>query len=98
MAVRREKETELNNARNNYETELKRQLAEAHKSIELNKSRQNNEMEITRIRRKYEEELTSKEEAKNEVCREYQERDQAWQLEKQVLFSHIFMTMVGIAQ
>ena len=41
-------------------------------------------MEIRKIKHKYEQELKAKEEVQALVCRDYQERDQAWQLEKQV--------------
>ena len=42
-------------------------------------------MEIRKIKHKYEQELKAKEEVQALVCRDYQERDQAWQLEKQVI-------------
>ena len=78
-----EKETELNNARNNFETELKAQIAETKKTIEVAKL-QSSEMEIRKIKEKYEQEFKAKEEKQIEVYRDYQERDQSWQLEKQV--------------
>ena len=78
-----EKQTELNNARNNLETELKTKITEAMKTIEIAKS-QSSEMEIRKVKEKYEQEFKSKEEARVKVFRDYQERDQAWQLEKQV--------------
>ena len=81
--MRREKETEINNVRNNYETELKRNISDAQSTIEMAKS-QNSDMEIRKIKQKYEQEFKAKEEAQVKVCRDYQERDQAWQLEKQV--------------
>ena len=82
--VRREKETELNNARNNYETELKRKISNAQRTVDVAKVH-NNDMEIRKIKHKYEQELKAKEEVQALVCRDYQERDQAWQLEKQVI-------------
>lgn len=78
-----EKETELNNVRNNFETELKRKISEAHRTIEITKS-QNSDMEIRKIKQKYEQEFKAKEETQVQVYRDYQERDQEWQLEKQV--------------
>ena len=81
--MRREKETEINNLRNNFETELKRKISETQNSIEVANS-QNSVMEIRKIKQKYEQEFKAKEEAQVQVCRDYQERDQAWQLEKQV--------------
>ena len=78
-----EKQTELNNARNNFETELKTKITEAMKNIEIAKS-QSSEMEIRKVKEKYEQEFKAKEEARVKVFRDYQERDQAWQLEKQV--------------
>ena len=80
---RREKEIELNNARNNFETELKSKIVEAQKTIEVAKS-QSSEMEIRKVKERYEQEFKSKEDAQVQLCRDYQERDQAWQLEKQV--------------
>ena len=87
-----EKETELNNARNNFETELKAQIAENMKTIEVAKL-QSSEMEIRKIKEKYEQEFKAKEEKQIEVYRDYQERDQSWQLEKQVneLFCNILV-------
>ena len=81
--MRREKETELKNARNNLETELKTKITEAMKTIEIAKS-QSSEMEIRKVKEKYEHEFKAKEEARVQVFRDYQERDQEWQLEKQV--------------
>ena len=81
--MQREKETELNNARNHLETELKTKITEAMKTIEIAKS-QSSEMEIRKVKEKYEQEFKAKEEARVQVFRDYQERDQAWQLEKQV--------------
>jgi hypothetical protein len=81
--VQRDKETELNNARNNLETELKTKITEAMKTIEITKS-QSSEMEIRKVKEKYEQEFKAKEEARVHVFRDYQERDEAWQNEKQV--------------
>ena len=80
---------ELNNARNNFETELKRKISEAQKNIEMEKSK-SSEMEIRKIKERYEQEFKAKEEAQVEVCKSYQERDQAWQSEKQVKRYFIF--------
>ena len=74
---------ELSNARNNFETELKRKISEAQKNIERENSK-SSEMEIRKIKERYEEEFKAKEEAQVEVCKNYQQRDQAWQSEKQV--------------
>ena len=74
---------ELKNARNNFETELKQKIAEAQKSIEMEKSKCS-EMEIRKIKERYEQEFKAKEDAQAQACRNYQERDQVWQSEKQV--------------
>ena len=73
----------LVNARNNFETELKQKIAEAQKSIEMEKSKCS-EMEIRKIKERYEQEFKAKEDAQAQACRNYQERDQVWQSEKQV--------------
>ena len=82
---------ELNNARNNFETELKRKISEAQKNIEMEKSK-SSEMEIRKIKERYEQEFKAKEEAQVEVCKNYQQRDQAWQSEKQV--TNIVLSML----
>ena len=74
---------ELKNARNNFETELKRKILDTQKNIEIEKSK-SSEMEIRKIKERYEQEFKAKEEAQVQACRNYQERDQAWQSEKQV--------------
>ena len=74
---------ELNNARNNFETELKRKILEAQKNVE-NEKLKSSEMEIRKIKERYEQEFKAKEEAQIEVYKDYQERDQAWQSEKEV--------------
>ena len=81
--MEKEKEMELSNARNNFETELKRKISEAQKNIERENSK-SSEMEIRKIKERYEQEFKAKEEAQVEVCKNYQQRDQAWQSEKQV--------------
>ena len=81
--MRREKEMELNNARNNFETELKRKILEAQKNVE-NEKLKSSEMEIRKIKERYEQEFKAKEEAQIQVYKDYQERDQAWQSEKEV--------------
>ena len=83
FSVQKEKEMELSNARNNFETELKRKVSEAQKNIVIENSK-SSEMEIRKIKEKYEQEFKAKEEAQVEVCKNYQQRDQAWQSEKQV--------------
>ena len=74
---------ELNNARNNFETELKRKILEAEKNVE-NEKLKSSEMEIRKIKERYEQEFKAKEEAQIQVYKDYQERDQAWQSEKEV--------------
>ena len=74
---------ELNNARNNFETELKRKILEAQKNVE-NEKLKSSEMEIRKIKERYEQEFKAKEEAQIQVYKDYQERDQAWQSEKEV--------------
>ena len=81
--MQKEKEMELSNARNNFETEFKRKILEAQKNIERENSK-SSEMEIRKIKERYEQEFKAKEEAQVEVCKNYQQRDQAWQSEKQV--------------
>ena len=83
FSVQKEKEMELSNARNNFETELKRKVSEAQKNVVIEHSK-SSEMEIRKIKEKYEQEFKAKEEAQVEVCKNYQQRDQAWQSEKQV--------------
>ena len=74
---------ELNNARNNFETELKRKILEAQKNVE-NEKLKSSEMEIRKIKERYEQEFKAKEQAQIQVYKDYQERDQAWQSEKEV--------------
>ena len=74
---------ELNNARNNFETELKRKISEAQKNVE-NEKLKSSEMGIRKIKERYEQEFKAKEEAQIQVYKDYQERDQAWQSEKEV--------------
>ena len=83
--MQREKETEFKNLRNTFETELKTKIFEAQKTIEVSKSK-SSEMEIRKIQEKYEQEFKAKEDAQVQLYRNYQERDQAWQLEKQVYY------------
>ena len=85
----RDKTTAVNNARNTFETELKRQLATFEKDLHELKSQHNTEMQTMeqnctrQIREQYEKH--------QEIIAQYEARDEAWQNEKEVTFYFFFI-------
>ena len=79
FAVLREKKTELNNARNKFETELKNRAEESKQLME--------EWSLSleeRMRAKFDQQLGETKREHARLVESYEAREQAWQLERQV--------------
>ena len=83
ILVLNEKEAEINQARENYEEEMKKTIEESQKTIKITKT-QSIEEEIAKIKEDYEKELKDKEDSHGQVLSKYNEQCETWQLEKQV--------------
>ena len=82
--VLRDKTTSVNNARNTFETELKRQLATFEKDLHELKSQHNTEMQTMECN--YTRQIREQHEKHQEIIAQYEARDEAWQNEKEVMF------------
>ena len=80
----RDKTTSVNNARNTFETELKRQLATFEKDLHELKSQHNTEMQTMECN--YTRQIREQHEKHQEIIAQYEARDEAWQNEKEVMF------------
>ena len=78
----RDKTTSVNNARNTFETELKRQLATFEKDLHELKSQHNTEMQTMECN--YTRQIREQHEKHQEIIAQYEARDEAWQNEKEV--------------
>ena len=78
----RDKTTSVNNARNTFETELKRQLATFEKDLHELKSQHNTEMQTMECN--YARQIREQHEKHQEIIAQYEARDEAWQNEKEV--------------
>ena len=81
--VLRDKTTAVNNVRNTFETELKRQLATFERDLHELKCKQNNEIQDMESR--CHQQLKIQEEKQQEIIAQYEARDETWQAEKEVL-------------
>lgn len=86
--VLRDKTTAVNNARNTFESELKRQLATFEKDLHELKSKHNSELQ--NVEHKFNSKLREREENQQQIIAQYEERDVAWQSEKQVSICWLF--------
>ena len=82
IAVLREKTTAVNNARNTFETELKRQLATFEKDLHELKSQHNTDLQ--KRDHMFATKTREREEEQHQIIAQYQTRDEAWQAEKEV--------------
>lgn len=87
--VLRDKTTAVNNARNTFESELKRQLATFEKDLHELKSQNNTEMQ--KMEKMYTAKLRESEEEHQQVIAQYQARDESWQAEKERVLAEIQM-------
>lgn len=85
--VLRDKTTAVNNVRNTFETELKRQLATFERDLHELKCKQNNEIQDMESR--CHQQLKIQEEKQQEIIAQYEARDETWQAEKEVLPTHM---------
>ena len=83
ITVLRDKTTAVNNVRNTFETELKRQLATFERDLHELKCKHNNEIQT--LDNKFHEQLKSQEIKHQEIIAQYQTRDETWQAEKEVI-------------
>ena len=83
LIVLNEKDAEINKTCANYELEMQKTIEDSKKIIEESKI-QITEEEMSQMRKKYEIELKNKEESHAILLRQYNEKCQSWQLEKQV--------------
>ena len=81
-AVLREKTTAVNNARNTFETELKRQLATFEKDLHDLKSQHNTDLQ--KRDQMFVAKTRDREEEQHQIIAQYEARDEAWQAEKEV--------------
>ena len=82
ITVLREKTTAVNNARNTFETELKRQLATFEKDLHELKSQHNTDLQ--KRDHMFATKTREREEEQHQIIAQYQARDEAWQAEKEV--------------
>ena len=80
--VLRDKTTAVNNARNTFETELKRQLATFEKDLHELKSQHNTDLQTRE--HMFHAKLREREQKQQEIIAQYEARDEAWQNEKEV--------------
>lgn len=85
--VLRDKTTAVNNVRNTFETELKRQLATFERDLHELKCKQNNEIQDMESR--CHQQLKVQEEKHQEIIAQYEARDEAWQAEKEDVLNEI---------
>ena len=86
--VLRDKTTAVNNVRNTFETELKRQLATFERDLHELKCKQNNEIQDMESR--CHQQLKIQEEKQQEIIAQYEARDETWQAEKEVLLTYLY--------
>lgn len=72
----------MNNARNTFESELKRQLATFEKDLHELKSQHNSDKQNSELA--FNAKLREGEEKHQQIIDHYQQRDEAWQAEKEV--------------
>ena len=82
LPVLRDKTTAVNNARNTFETELKRQLATFEKDLHELKSQHNTELQNRE--HMFHAKMREREQKHQEIIAQYEARDEAWQNEKEV--------------
>ena len=82
FSVLRDKTTAVNNARNTFETELKRQLATFEKDLHEMKSQHNTEMQS--MEQTFTTQIREQHVKQQEIIAQYEARDEAWQNEKEV--------------
>jgi len=85
--VLREKTTAVNNARNTFETELKRQLATFEKDLHDLKSQHNTDLQ--KRDHMFVAKTRDREEEQHQIIAQYEARDEAWQAEKAEVLSEI---------
>jgi len=85
--VLRDKTTAVNNVRNTFETELKRQLATFERDLHELKCKQNNEIQDMESR--CHQQLKIQEEKQQEIIAQYEARDETWQAEKEDVLNEI---------
>merc|ERR1712038_67267 len=85
--VLRDKTTAVNNARNTFETELKRQLATFEKDLHELKSQHNTDLQ--KRDHMFATKTREREEEQHQIIAQYQARDEAWQAEKEEVLAEI---------
>ena len=83
VAVTREKQTEVINAKNRFETDLKTQAEETRRVME--EMRAAHKEQMARMQSEMEAQMHAMRREHSKVVDNYEARDQAWQLEKEVI-------------
>ena len=84
----------MNNARNTFETELKRQLSTFEKDLHELKCKHNSELQ--HLEHVFNRKMKDREEQHQAIIAQYQTRDEAWQTEKEVSFQCYYSYLLGV--
>ena len=83
--VLEEKESEINQARDDNEIKLKEAIEESRKTFELTKEEKVNE-EVSKFKNDHKRELREKEKLLNDFVTKFNSKQDSWKLEKRVIY------------